>query len=394
MNYIRKTHAAGLSLLAAAILIITGFFAPVQAQGFKLSPNDTLQSISIGADNMVTFRVYAPSAQEVKLGGTDIPENVKKAAFVKSAEGVWEVTYGPVEPGSYRYNFVVDKVQVIDPKNPKTSESNANTWSLFHIPGNAFMDMQKVPHGTVSEINYYSTVLNKFRRMHVYTPAGYTANNTEYPVLFLLHGAFDCDDSWTTVGRADIILDNLIAEGKVKPMIVVMPAGHTGPFSFAAMRKLGADEFLDEFEQDIKPLVEKSFRTLKGRNNRAIAGLSMGGMHTLNIATPHLQEYAYIGVYSSGVFGIVKGPNSFGNNNGPTWEEQNMKALDDKELKKGLKLFWFATGKDDFLIETSRATVELFKKHGFTVTYNESKGGHTWENWRNYLHEFAPMLFK
>jgi enterochelin esterase family protein len=204
----------------------------------------------------------------------------------------------------------------------------------------------------------------------------------------------DCDDSWWTVGRAGFILDNLIAAGKAKPMIVVMPAGHTGPFNFnPGASRPPVDEFQADFKGDVVPYVERTYRVLTDRQSRAIAGLSMGGAQTLGIAIPDLGQYAYLGVFSSGVFGIAgRGPMPMPP--GPSFEEQHAKALDDPALKKDLKVVWFATGKDDFLIETSRATVAMLKKHGFDVTFEETAGAHTWTNWREYLNEFAPLLFR
>jgi enterochelin esterase-like enzyme len=231
--------------------------------------------------------------------------------------------------------------------------------------------------------------------MHVYTPPGYEKNAEQYPVLYLLHGATDSDNSWSTIGRAGITLDNLIAAGKAKPMIVVMPAGHTGPFRFGPPgdrsfdRQL--DEFATDFTQDIRPYVEQHYRVIADRAHRAIAGLSMGGAQTLNITAPNLTDYAYIGVFSSGVFGIAGGFGGAPPNR--DWEEKHRAALDDAEAKKGLKLVWFATGKDDFLRTTSEGTVRMLKDHGFDVTYKETEGGHTWLNWRDYLAEFAPKLF-
>lgn len=381
-----------LELVVTLFLFIVLYASKSLAQNYQPTPNDTLTSITILQDSTVSFKVYAPAAKEVRLDGPDIPDKLRSVPMKKRDNGVWEMVVGPLEPGSYRYDFIMDNIHVIDPRNPVTSESNMNTWSLFHLPGAVFMDTKDVPHGAVSEVTYFSKSLNRFRRMHIYTPPGYSAGNVSYPVLYLLHGAFDCDQSWSTVGRAGFIMDNLIADGKAVPMIVVMPAGHTGPFSFATMRdptKLGRDEFLEGFSNDIKPYVEKNYRVLADRQHRALAGLSMGGAHTLNIAIPHLSDYAYFGVFSSGIFGIT-GPAK----PGQTWEEQNIRMLSDQELKKDLKLVWFATGKDDFLIETSRATVSMLKKNGFDVRYSESTGGHTWKNWREYLHEFSQLLFK
>jgi enterochelin esterase family protein len=225
--------------------------------------------------------------------------------------------------------------------------------------------------------------------MHVYLPPGYEAGSDKYPVFYLLHGAFDCDNSWSTVGRAGFILDNLIAAKKAKPMVVVMPAGHTGPFNFG--RGFG-DDFERDFVSDIMPQVEKRYRVLNDRAHRAIAGLSMGGAQTLNVSIAHLDQFAYIGVFSSGVFGIDG--NGFGAAQSPSWEEKNKSTLDNADLKKDLKLVWFATGKEDFLLKTSQATVKALKTHGFDVVYKETEGAHTWINWREYLNEFAPQLFQ
>ncbi len=309
------------------------------------------------------------------------------------------VTLGPVEPGAYRYNFNVDGVSVIDPRNPAISESNNNVWSLVYVPGSDFMDTKDVPHGAVSAITYFSKSLGSFRRMHVYTPPGYQLGKGKYPVFYLLHGAGDCDEAWTSVGRAGFILDNLIAAHKARPMVVVMPAGHTRSFGFGT--RVGApsrppvDEFVQDFTNDIMPYVETHYRVYTDRQHRAIAGLSMGGGQTLNIAIPNLDKFAYMGVFSSGVFGITGGGRSgaLAANSGPSWEEQHRDALDNAKAKKGLKLIWFSTGRDDSLIETSRATVAMLKQHGFNVVFQESSGGHTWINWRDYLNEFAPQLF-
>jgi len=348
-------------------------------------------SPEVAADRKVTFRILAPKAEAVTLSGGDIPDLGRGAQMAKNGEGVWEVTLGPIDAGAYRYNFNVDGVSVIDPRNPCTSESNANTWSLVYVPGSDFMDTMDVPHGAVAEVTYYSKSLQRFRRMHVYTPPGYERGEGKYPVFYLLHGAMDCDDSWSSVGRAGFILDNLIAAKKAKPMVVVMPAGHTGPFTMGASR-LPIDEFTQDFNGDVLPYVEKNYRVYTDRKHRAIAGLSMGGMQTLNIAIPSLDKFAYFGVFSSGVFGMG-GSGRGGAPAGPSWEEQNKEKLDNADLKKGLKLVWFATGTEDFLIGTSRATVDMLKKHGFDVVFKETEGAHTWINWRNYLNEFTPQLF-
>lgn len=250
------------------------------------------------------------------------------------------------------------------------------------------MDTTDVPHGAVARIYYRSTALDRTRRMHVYTPPGYEASAERYPVLYLLHGAGDSDDSWTSVGRANFILDNLIAAKKAKPMIVVMPAGHTGPFSFimatAASGGIGNAKFEDDFTKDIRPYVEKNYRVQADRPHRAIAGLSMGGAQTLEIAVSNPQDYSGIGVFSSGVvFGKID-----------DWAKKHEGGLGNGSARDGVKLLWFATGKEDFLLARTKDTVELFKKHQFSPVFKETTGGHTWINWQKYLNEFAPQLFQ
>ncbi|MCA9193477.1 MAG: hypothetical protein KDB03_17010 [Planctomycetales bacterium] len=341
------------------------------------------------SDGKVTFRLLAPDARSVRLSASDIPNVSSTTEFQKGDEGVWELSLD-VAPGYYRYHFSVDGVAVVDPRNPTTSESVGNVWSLVSVPGTLWMDTQDVPHGVIAEVTYFSKSLNRFRRMHVYTPPGYEKGDGEYPVLYLLHGAGDSDDAWSTVGRAGFILDNLLATGGAKPMIVVMPAGHAGPFRFGGA---GPDDFARDFLDVLMPYIENNYRVKTDRNSRAMAGLSMGGGQTLNVGIPHLEKFAYLGVFSSGIFGIIPPPNAPAQS-GPTFEEANKEILNDEKLKQGLKLFWFATGKDDFLVETSRETVEMFKNHAFDVTYEEGEGGHTWIVWREYLNRFAPKLFQ
>jgi enterochelin esterase-like enzyme len=390
------------------------------------SPAATVVSPEIAADRKVTFRIYAPNAQAIRLAAGDIPGVGQTTQLTKGDNGIWQVTIGPIDPGAYRYNFNVDGVATIDPRNHQTSESNTNVWSLMYVPGSEFMDTRDVPRGAIAEVTYYSTSLQAFRRMHVYTPPGYETKSDKYPVFYLLHGAGDSDDAWSTVGRAGFILDNLLADKKAKPMIVVMPAGHTRRGPGGAGGRAGTEEFVKDFNTDVQAYVEKHYRVLTDRANTAIAGLSMGGNHTLHIAFPHLDRFAYIGVYSAGLLGAfpgMTGPGGRGATPPPApaaapaaaapaapapsgapapppaltateWETANAKMLDSAALKKGLKLVWFATGKDDGLITTTQATVDLLKKHGFTPVFKESPGGHTWINWRNYLNEFVPQLFQ
>jgi enterochelin esterase family protein len=401
MNFTKQQLLSYIALVLILIVTNTGLAQPPGQPPQVVSPE-------VAADRHITFRVYAPHADSVRLSAGDIPGQGSGAILTKGDNGVWEATIGPIDPGAYRYTLNVNGVPTVDPRNPSVSESNNTVWSVVYVPGSDFMDTTNVPHGAVATITYYSSALSKFRRMHIYTPPGYEEGKGKYPVFYLLHGAGDSDDSWSSEGRAGFILDNLIAAKKAVPMIVVMPAGHTrgAGMGFSQPRPGSAtppDEFTQDFTTDIMPYVESHYRTINDRAHRAIAGLSMGGMQTLNIAIPHLKNFAYIGVFSSGLFGIV-GQNRPGAPGASTpvaptaqsfpWEEEHRAILDDAGLKPGVKLFWFGTGKDDFLLATSKATADMFKKHGFAVEFEESTGAHTWINWRNYLNGFAPRLFR
>jgi enterochelin esterase family protein len=421
------TRASAVILAAMTICAGPAAFAqapapPVPQGRGATSPAATVVSPEIAADRRVTFRIYAPNAQAIRLAAGDIPGVGQTTQLTKGENGIWQVTIGPIDPGAYRYNFNVDGVATIDPRNHQTSESNTNVWSLMYVPGSEFMDTRNVPRGSIAEVTYYSTSLQTFRRMHVYTPPGYETKSDKYPVFYLLHGAGDSDDAWSSVGRAGFIVDNLLADKKAKPMIVVMPAGHTRRGPGGTGGRTATEEFVNDFNTDVQPYIEKHYRVLTDRANTAIAGLSMGGNHTLQVAFPHLDRFAYIGVYSSGLLGAfpgMTGPGGRGRGAAPAaaapaaatpapagapapppamtaadWEAANAKMLDNPALKKGVKLLWFATGKDDGLITTTQATVDLLKKHGFSPVFKESPGGHTWINWRNYLNEFVPQLFQ
>ena len=406
-----RINATGFAVVAAAALAIVtvppGAFAQpttnapgpgvVPGRGGGARGAQRPPPVVVSADGHLTFRLLAPNAQSVRVSAYDIPGTGGGVVLTKGESNVWSATLGPVAPGEYRYNFNVDGLAVVAPRNPATpdtattSESNDAIWSLVNVPGSDLMDTRDVPHGAVETVTYFSKALNRPRRMHVYLPPGYEKSSARYPIFYLLHGAGDSDDAWSTVGRAGFILDNLIADGKAKAMVVVMPAGHT-----AAQGRRGGggaggtpprDEFQADFFGDIMPYAESHYRVYTDQARRAIAGLSMGGGQTLNAAFTALDKFAYIGVFSSGA-GLG------GGGAGTTWEDNHKESLDNPKLKKGVKLIWMSTGKDDALITTSRATVEMLKKHGFNPVFNESPGAHTWINWRNYLGEFAPQLFK
>ena len=259
-------------------------------------PAPLVVSPDVLPDARVVFRLLGPQATDVSVQGL----GRGRVPMVKADNGVWEATVGPLAPGAYQYSFVVHGVQIPDPRNQATNETTTGYASLLVVPGSDMTDTKNVPHGALAQVFYDSTVLGRARRMHVYTPPGYGASADRYPVFYLLHGSGDSDQSWSALGRAGIILDNLIAARKAKPMVVVMPAGHTGT---PASRV----EFVQEFLTDIMPFVEKNYRVRTDRSSRAIAGLSMGGGQTLNIAIPHLEKFAYIGVYSAGLSGRRSG---------------------------------------------------------------------------------------
>jgi len=275
-------------------------------------------------------------------------------------------------------------VSSTDPKNAASSESLTMVRSLFVVPGN-YADANDVPHGTVATVYYQSKTLGRMRRMHVYFPPGYENGKASYPVFYLLHGGGDCDDSWTSVGRANFILDNLLATGQAKPMIVVMPAGHVS--THMDMRSMGADVASDPFSNDLLndviPYVEQHYRVVADAQYRAIAGLSMGGIQTLNVSLTHPGFFGYVGVFSSGWFGEMMGQ----------FEQANLAALQSSD-KKATKLFWFAAGKYDIALANTGPTADLVKKHGYSPEFHQSEGFHAWNNWRDYLHEFAPRLFQ
>ena len=382
------------SIFVVALLSLAAPIA-VFSQPPQFTPPPQFESNEVSADKKLTFRIHAPKAEEVLLTSPDIPHLNGGLPLKKGENDVWEGTTEAVPAGAYRYSFRVDGLAVTDPRNPRGSESNSNAWSLVLVSGSDLFDARETPHGAVAEIFYHSKTLNRLRRAHVYTPPGYETSQDKYPVFYLLHGASDCDDSWSSVGRAGFILDNLIAAGKAKPMVIVMPAGHTGAFQFGGRDnsfEKQMQEFQDDFTKDLRPYVEAHYRLLDGSANRAIAGLSMGGAQTLNIAFSKLDDYGYVGVYSSGIFGITGGFGGQGPNT--TWEDGHKGMLDSEAMKKGLKLVWFGCGADDFLIGTSDATVDMLKKHGLDVQYSKTAGGHTWLVWRDYLAEFSQKLFQ
>jgi len=362
-------------------------------------------SPEIRQDNSITFRLYSKDASKVTVSGEWQTGFNASQDLVKNDTGMFTLTIGPLSPELYGYTFVVDGIRTIDPNNVQVRRDGVNYQSFFIIPGPAsdlYFQKNGVPHGTVAKIWYGSSVLNMDRRMYVYTPAGYEGGKDKYPVFYLLHGAGGDEDAWTNMGRAAQIMDNLIAQGKAKPMIVVMTNGNanqagaqnevpplpsSGEQGMAAYQRL-AGKFEEHLVKDAVPFIEKYYRTLTGMNNRAIAGLSMGGAHTMTITNDNPGMFGYIGVFSMGIMGM--GPNN------PEAAKQEQERLAKFEVLKnsGYKLYWIGCGKDDFVYAGVTALRSILDKTGFRYVYRESTGGHTWANWRIYLSEFGPMLFK
>ena len=343
---------------------------------------DTLTSPVVGADGRVTFQLYAPKASEVLLR-SEGPAPFANQPLVKGDSGVWKLA-AQVPADLYIYWYDVDGVAVADPRNNRPRVNMSTVRSLLEVPGatSEFFAERPVPHGAVAAIHYQSQALGVPRRMHVYTPPGYATSGERYPVLYLLHGGGDNDLSWLMAGRANFILDNLIAAGKAKPMIVVMPAGHV-PVAPGATP--APDAFARDLLTDVVPYVERNYRTLPGRDRRAIAGLSMGGQQTLNVGLTNLDKFSQLGVFSSGWFG---------QDGAATFAKNNSALLADPKFNDRIRLFWIATGKEDFVMPSTKASLAMLDQHKIRYSYKETEGGHTWPNWRAYLNEFAPLLFR
>ncbi len=300
--------------------------------------------------------------------------------MTKGADGVWSLTVGPLEPGIYIYNFNLDGLNLADPINPRMKLRARTSASLLEVPGHtrAFYDARDVPHGSV-EINYQkSSVLNgETRSFWVYTPPGYSAASKQrYPVLYLFHGSNDTAGGWVLAGQANYILDNLIADKQAVPMIVVMPFGHAVPFTAPRdIQQTNTAVYEKYVIGEVLPFVETKYRVFKDRPHRAIAGLSMGGGHSLAIGFHHLDLFSAIGAFSAGV---------------PQGLEANFADL----KKQKATTLWFACGKEDSLYQRSADLDALFTKHGIQHTFRATPGAHTYTVWRQYLNEFAPLLFR
>ncbi|HZR64190.1 MAG TPA: alpha/beta hydrolase-fold protein [Terriglobales bacterium] len=351
-------------------------------------PPAALVSPEVESDGHVTFRFRAPNAQKVEI---EIEGQTTPVPMQKDDQGVWTVTTDAMQPDIYGYSIVEDGVHLIDPSNQLVKPNLLDTESAVHIPGPGLTwELNQVPHGEIHHHFYHSKIADLDSDFYVYTPPDYNGNSKqEYPVLYLLHGFSDDASGWTAVGRANVIFDNLIAQGKMKPMIVVNPLGYgdydvirRGWSSWSdkelALRNLS--KFTDVLLQEVMPQAEGMYRIKRNRESRAIAGLSMGGAESLRTGLNHLDQFAWIGAFSSGGIDLQDFASEF-------------PGLDASTAKK-LKLLWIACGTEDHLIKVNRDFKSYLKDKGVPFTDIETPGMHTWMVWRRNLSAFAPLLFR
>ena len=400
-------------ILFFVALCLTGMTAHAQ-QNLSWGQGPQVASPDVHADNTVTFNLIAPEAQKVQITGDFLPS--KKVVFngatfdapadpvdlVKNDKGVWSFTTEALKPELYTYNMIVDGVKIIDPLNVYNIRDINNLFSVLLIGGDARTDLykvNKVAHGTVSKVWYESPTAGLTRRLTVYTPAGYETSGKEYPVLYLLHGIGGDENAWSELGRAAQILDNLIAQGKAEPMLVVMTNGNISQEAcpgetsegFRVPTMMLPKTMEGSFETafpDVVKFMEKTYRVKKDKAHRAIAGLSMGGFHSLFISINHPDMFDYVGLFSAAVDQQQTDPKGFPN----VYVDRNAKI--DKLFSKNPKLFWIGCGKTDFLYKNNADLRAYLDSKNHKYTYLETEGGHIWRNWRIYLTEFTPLLFK
>ena len=395
-----------------AVLCLTGVAAQAQ-QNLNWGQGPQVASPDVHADNSVTFNLIAPEAQKVQITGDFLPpkkveyggntyEMPGVADLVKNDKGVWTLTTEPLQPELYTYNMLVDGVKIIDPLNVYNIRDINNLFSVLLIGGNQRADLykvNKVAHGTVSKIWYESPTAGLTRRLTVYTPAGYETSGKEYPVLYLLHGIGGDENAWSELGRAAQIMDNLIAQGKAEPMLVVMTNGNISQEAcpgetsegFRVPTMMLPKTMEGSFETafpDVVKFIEKTYRVKKDKAHRAIAGLSMGGCHSLFISINYPDLFGYVGLFSAAVDRQQNSQEGYPN----IYADRNQKI--DRLFSKHPKLFWMGIGKTDFLIQSNNDLRAYLDSKNHKYTYLETEGGHIWRNWRIYLSEFTPLLFK
>ena len=390
-------------------IAVIGLMVSLPSFAQEVGQVERLVSPEISASNDVTFRLKAPSAGSVKLSGNWMPmvanangqgTSRQLVDLVKDQNGVWSTQVKALAPELYGYTFIVDGVTTLDPANLKVARDGTfRTESLLYVsgPSSELYWAKTGPKGSVHQIWYDSKTLNLTRRMQVYTPPGYEDSKEAYPVLYLLHGGGGDEEAWPTLGVAANILDNLINAGKAKPMIVVMTNGNPGqaaanvvtpaiPASTLPVGGMGSMLFEKSLVADVIPYIENHFRAKKNKESRALTGLSMGGLQTMNTSFEHPSLFNYIGVMSMGFADMSR----FGIKLDVSKRDQQIEDL--KKAKPAL--YWIACGKDDFLYDSVVTMRKELDKHTFPYQYRESAGGHTWTNWRVYLSEFAGMIFK
>lgn len=356
--------------------------AAASAQGWfrQPTPNDTLRSTVILPDNSVIFQIYAPQAEKVTVTG-DLPWD-KPAVFTKEENGVWKGRISKMDEGIYRYRFIVDGISVYDPKAPAAAETSA----LLTVDADtdSFFALKNVPHGAVAERYYWSETLGTMRRLHIWTPAGYEKSSKKLPVLYLIHGGGDTDNSWPGVGAAGLILDNLMAEGKMEPMIVVMPNGTIEMPDGNFMGEVPL--FAKDMVTDIIPFIEDNYRVYTDQSHRAMAGLSMGGMETLEVTLNHPEMFSYVWVLSS----------SFAPGNKEVYEYERVRLKKEaaRYNKNFRQLVFTQGGPSDIAYNNCKETLKLFDDAQIRYEYHEVPGGHSWTAWRQNLYDLAQRIFK
>lgn len=375
------------SLLLIALLLAALCTTAASAQAPRREPavNDTVQSPEVSSDHHVTFRIFAPRASEVTLAG-DWLGATPAPKLSKDERGVWSVTLGPFEPSIYIYSFNVDGVAIADPVNPRIKLRARTSASMVEVKDDtpAFWEARDVPHGSV-EINWEKSkaIAGETRAIWIYTPPDYAKTTRHYPVLYLLHGSNDTAAGWTMAGNANFVLDNLLAGGKALPMIVVMPFGHATPFGVPVPQGGTTNDalFEDYLLKDVIPTVEARYRVSPGRENRAIAGLSMGGGQSLRIGLGHLDLFSAIASFSGAV---------------PADFETRFAALlqDYNGTNQKIKTLFIGCGQQDSLFGRSKNLSELLTKYQVRHTFHPIDGVHNYTVWRKYLAEYAPLLFR
>lgn len=352
-----------------------------------------LTSPEILADNSVVVRLYAPQAASVVLKCDFVDGG--QVAMTRTDDGVWEYHSEPLASELYCYRFSVDGMaDIVDPSSSYVMRDVSTLMSYFIIAGErgALYSPQAVAHGTLSRV--WATMNDgRERRMTVYTPAGYELSKRKYPVLYLLHGMGGDEEAWVATGRVQEIMDNLIAEGKAEPMIVVMTNGCTKHVAAPGHSEEGMwrpymsgsmDGTFEKMFPSVVEWVDDNYRTVAKRESRAIAGLSMGGFHSMQISKEYPSMFDYVGLFSAAIFRGQEGVATY----------ENLEPKLERQFAEQPVLYWIAIGSNDFLYDENVEYRALLDKHGYDYIYRESSGGHEWRNWRIYLTEFAQMLFK